>query len=446
MLTDGVQWQTPKALPGKTSRRRFLQRAAGLAASASLSGRAPCQPPDTARPPQAERLGSGRTQQGNVNSATNKHTILAYVGTYSSPQGPEGSPGRGQGIYLFEMNLSTGSLSPREVLPNDSNPAWLAHDPSRTHLYSANETQTYQGASSGSVSAFSIQPASGHLTLLNTVSSEGAGPAHLSVHPSGKYVLVANYAGGTVAVLPIRPSGELGPASDVKQDKGAVGPTHATSAPSGSFAVSGHDRPHAHMIQADPAGRFVLASDLGLDQILVWKFDVKKGTLSPHDPASVPLPPGDGPRHFAFHPNGHWLYSLQEEGSTLAAFDYDAAQGRLTPKQTLSSLPKGFTGTNFTSEVMVSADGKFVYAANRLHDSIAFFSISDAGTLAFAGEEWTRGDYPRSFNIDPTGSFLYSCNQRSDAITTFRINRKTGGLKFTGSYTPVGTPAIIIFL
>jgi 6-phosphogluconolactonase len=190
----------------------------------------------------------------------------------------------------------------------------------------------------------------------------------------------------------------------------------------------------------------VLASDLGLDQILIWRFDAEKGTLSAHSPASAPLPPGDGPRHFAFHPNGRWMYSLQEEGSTLASFDYDATQGRLTPKQTLSSLPKGFTGTNFTSEVMVSPDGKFVYAANRLHDSIAFFSIRDAGTLTFVGEEWTRGDYPRSFGIDPTGNFLYSCNQRSDAITAFRINRRTGSLTFTGQYTPVGTPAIIVFL
>ena len=200
------------------------------------------------------------------------------------------------------------------------------------------------------------------------------------------------------------------------------------------------------MVQADPTGRFVLASDLGLDQILVWRFDVQKGTLSPNNPPSVPLPPGDGPRHFVFHPNGRWLYSLQEEGSTLVTFDYDAASGRLTAKQSISTLPKGFTGTNFTSEIVISPDGKFVYAANRLHDSIAFFSIGEGGILAFAGEVWTRGDYPRSFSIDPTGNFLYSCNQRSDAITSFRINRQTGGLAFTGQYTPVGTPAIIIFL
>lgn len=197
------------------------------------------------------------------------------------------------------------------------------------------------------------------------------------------------------------------------------------------------------MIQSDPSGRFVLAADLALDQILVWKFDAATGTLSA-DPATVSLPPGDGPRHFVFHPNGRWFYSLQEEGSTLVTFDYDS--GTLTPKQTISSLPQGFAGTNFTSEVMVSPDARFVYAANRLHDTIAWFSIGATGTLTFAGEEWTRGDYPRSFNFDPSGNFLYTCNQRGDAIAAFRVNRKTGALAFTGQYTPVGTPAIIIFL
>src|SRR5204863_7472235 len=206
----------------------------------------------------------------------------------------------------------------------------------RTHLYAANETATFGGTSSGSVSALAIDRSSGHLTLLNTVSSEGAGPAHLSVHPSGRYVLVANYEGGTVAVLPIRPNGELGPPTDVKHDQGAVGPAHAASAPHGSFASSGHDRPHAHMVQADPAGRFVLASDLGLDQILIWRFDVQKGTLTPNNPPSVALPPGDGPRHFVFHPNGRWLYSLQEGGSTLVTFDYYAASGRLAAQQAIS--------------------------------------------------------------------------------------------------------------
>ena len=407
----------------KTSRRWFLKGTSALAITGPMMTRSP---------------------QNQTESATRK--ILVYIGTYSSPQGPEGSKGNGQGIYLYEMNPSTGALAQREVFPDDSNPAWLAFNPSRTHLYSANETKTFQGTNSGSVSAFSIDRSSGHLTRLNTVSSEGAGPAHLSVHPSGKFVLVANYAGGTVAVLPIRPDGALGPATDVKRDTGSVGPVHASSAPPGSFAISGHDSPHAHMIQADPTGQFVLASDLGLDQILVWKFDIQNGKLSANDPESLPLSPGDGPRHFTFHPNGRWFYSLQEEGSTLVLFNFDVTAGKLTARQTVSTLPKGFAGTNFTSEVVASCDGKFLYAANRLHDSIAYFSIGKTGTLAFLGEEWTRGDYPRSFSIDPTGNFLYSCNQRSDAITVFRIDRKTGGLAFTGQYIPVGTPAVVVFL
>jgi len=372
--------------------------------------------------------------------------MLAYVGTYSSPQGPEGSPGRGRGIYLFEMNPASGVLSERDVFPNGSNPSCLALDPSHTHLYSGNETQTYEGAPTGSVSAYAVDRSNGRLSLLNTVSSGAAGPAYLSVHPSGKFVLVANYHGGAVAVLRIGARGELGALTDLKVDTGAPGPARATSALDGSFAISGHDRPHAHMVQADPSGRFVLSTDLGLDRIFVWKFDVERGTLTAHDPPWVALPPGDGPRHFAFHPKGRWCYSLQEEGSTLVLFDYDAATGRLTARQTVSSLPPGFAGTNFTSEVMVSPDGRFVYAANRLHDSIAWFSVGETGTLQFAGEEWTRGDYPRNFNIDPTANFLYSCNQRSDAITSFRIDRGSGSLAFTGQYSAVGTPSVIVFL
>jgi 6-phosphogluconolactonase len=414
--------ESPHKVLGRTSRRSFLQ-AAGAAAMA----------------PALTRAGESQSQ-----SAPSR--ILACAGTYSSPQGPEGAKGRGQGIYVFEMNTATGALTQREIIPNDANPACLALAPSGAHLYSANEISNFAGGSSGSVSAYTVDRATGHLGLLNTVSSEGAGPAHLSVHPSGKYVLVANYVGGCVAVLPIQPNGELGPATDVVHHHGALGPEQPHSAPVGSFAISGHDKPHAHMIQADAAGRFVFAADLGLDRIFIWKFDLEKGKLTPNDPDSVALPPGDGPRHFAFHPGGRWFYSLQEEGSTLVVFDYDSSRGRLTEKQTLSSLPKGFAGTNFTSEVMISADGKFLYAANRLHDGIAWFSISATGTLAFGGEEWTRGDYPRSFNIDPTGNFFYCCNQRGDAITTFRVNRKSGALAFTGHYTPIGTPANIVFL
>jgi 6-phosphogluconolactonase (cycloisomerase 2 family) len=344
------------------------------------------------------------------------------------------------------MNPDTGALVERALFSNPANPACLALNASGTRLYSANETATFEGAPGGSVSAYEIERPGGRLKMMNTVSSEAAGPCHLSLHQSGKWAFVANYHGGTSAVLPIGANGELGRATDVKHHEGVLGPRRATSAPPGSFAWSGHDRTHSHMIQPDPSGRFVLAADLGLDLILVWKFDAATGKLTPNDPPSMAFPPGDGPRHFAFHPNARLLYSLQEEGSTLATFDYDGETGRLTPKQTISSLPAGFAGTNYTSEVAVSSDARFVYAANRLHDTIAWFAIAADGTLRFVGEEPTRGDYPRYFTFDPSGRFIYCCNQRADAIVSFRVNRKTGALTHTGQYTPVGTPSFLAFL
>src|SRR5688572_1803257 len=314
-----------------TTRRRFMQAASTLAALAPLAGRA--QP--------ASRR------------------VVVYVGTYSAPAGS----GRGEGIHLLDMDPATGALTQRDVVKTSANPSWLALDRTGTHLYSANEVSAPE-TGAGTVSAYAIDRATGRLTLLNSASSEGAGPAHMSIHPAGKHALVANYGGGTVAVLPIQPDGRLGAPSDVKRHQGEPGPVRPSSAPPGSFAISGHDRPHAHMIEADASGRFVLAADLGLDQILVWKFDQANGTLTPNDPPSVALPPGDGPRHFAFHPKGEWFYSLQEEASTVATFDYDAASGRLRAKQTISTLPRGFAGTNFTSEIAVSPDARFVYVAN----------------------------------------------------------------------------------
>ncbi len=366
--------------------------------------------------------------------------VRAYVGTYSSPQGPEGSKGRGSGIYVFDMDPQSGYLTQRSVFKDETNPSWIAIDRTRTHLYAANETEA------GSVSAFSIAGGSGDLALLNRASSGGAGPAHLSIHPSGKYVLVANYAGGTVAVLPIIEDGKVGEPVDIQKHAGTVGSSTAGSGPKGSFAISGHDKPHAHMVESDPMGHFVLCADLGLDEILVYRFDVATGKMTPNNPPSLKLPSGDGPRHFVFQTNRHWFYTLQEESSTLVMCDYDSARGVLKPKQTISTLPKDFAGTDFTSEIAQSPDGRFIYVANRLHDTIAWFSIGNDGKLTWAGEEWTRGDYPRSFTIDPTGNFLFSCNQRSDAIVCFKRDKKTGELAFTGQYTPVGTPAIIRFL
>ena len=355
-------------------------------------------------------------------------------------------PGNGRGIHIFQVDRATGAMTPIGIHEMGTSPSCLAANASGTRLYSANETDRMGQAKQGTVSAFAINRSDGKLALLNTVGSGGAGPTFVSIHPSGRFLLVANYFGGSVAVLPILSDGRLGAATDIKTDAGKLGPTRATNAPPGSFAFSGHDRTHAHMIQADPAGRLVLHVDLALDKIFIWKFDQQQGVLTPNDPPAVSLPPGDGPRHFHFHPNGRWLYSIQEEASIIVQFDFDAATGRLAARQTISTLPPGFAGSNFCSEILVSSDGRFVYAGNRLHDSIGIFAIGPDGTLSFVGEEWTRENYPRSFNFDPTGQFLYCCNRRADHIAVFRVDRKIGGLTFTGHYTPVGNPSIIIFL
>jgi 6-phosphogluconolactonase len=374
----------------------------------------------------------------------NHRKLLAYVGTYNTPV--DGGAGNGKGIYLLEMDRATGELTPMKLAAESRNPSWLSLDPSGRYLYSVNEVTDYEGRG-GSVSAYAVNRESGDLQLLNVVSSEGAGPAHLSVQASGKYVLVANYNNGTVAVLPILPTGALGPASYIHQDIGSVGHTASSSGPPGSFAFSGHDKTHAHMIHSDPGNRFVLYTDLGQDRIYVHGFDNATGKLtSTGNFLFVSLPSGDGPRHFVFHQNGKWLYSLQEESSTVVFFLFDPMTGSLSFRQTISTLPPGFKGTSFTSEILISPDRRFLYAANRLHDTIAVFSIHPDGRLNYLGETATHGDYPRHLNIDPSGTFLYACNERSDDITSFRIDRKTGLLAFTGQYTAIGSPACIVFL
>jgi 6-phosphogluconolactonase (cycloisomerase 2 family) len=415
--------------PRKASRRSFLKSSAAIATTAPLVG----------------GLLEARPKDGGG-------PLFAYVGTFSSPLRDvlptqvDLPPGNGRGIHIFRVDRDTGALTADGVYEMGTSPSCLAVNAAGTRLYSANETDRVGVQKEGSISAFAVGRPDGKLTLLNTVRAGGAGPTYVSIHPSGRFLLVANYFGGSVAVLPIAEDGRLGAPSDVKNDDGKVGPPRATNAPKGSFAFSGHDRTHAHMIQADSSGRFVLHADLGLDKIFIWKFDASKGTLTANDPPEVSLPPGDGPRHFHFHPNGRWLYSVQEEGSTVVHFAYDAATGRLTARQSLSTLPPGFAGSNFCSEILVSSDGRFVYVGNRLHDSIGIFGVGPSGALTYVGEEWTRGNYPRSFSFDPSGRFLYCCNQRSDNLATFRVDPRTGGLTFTGQYTPVGNPSHVVFV
>jgi 6-phosphogluconolactonase len=399
------------------SRRRFMMGAAAAALGPSLVAKADGDAPG---------VSTGR--------------VLAYVGTYT------GSGSNGEGIYVFEMNEDSGELSDGKLAAKTPAPSWIAIHPSKKYLYAVNERSDYQGHS-GSVSAFGVDRNSGDLTALNVVSSEGAGPCYLSIDATGKYAFVANYEGGSISVLPILEDGKLGTATDIHRDSGQLGSKQAAHAPRGSFAISGHDAPHAHMIAPDPQGNFVLATDLGQDRIYSYRFDPSNGKLSPQESAPfATLPSGDGPRHFAFHPNGRWLYSFQEESSTAVFFAYDAATGTLAAQQTVSALPQGFAGTSYASEIVVAPNGKFLYAANRLHDTIAAFSIDSQGKLKWIGETSTLGDYPGQFRIDPRGSFLYVCNLHSDNIACFRIHGATGALAFTGFYTAVGSPGSITFL
>jgi 6-phosphogluconolactonase len=417
MEMDGM---TEQFLGQGVNRRHFLKSAAAAALAHSA-------------------LGMAR----NVTNSGLPRRPIAYVGTYT---GAVGAGSNGEGIYCFEMNPSSGDLVRCKLVAKTPDPSWIVIHPSKKYLYAANEVSDYHD-SSGSVSAFAIDAASGDLTALNKVSSEGAGSCYLSTDASGKHVFVANYGGGSIAVLPVLEGGLLGTATDIHIDSGHLGGTKATNALPGSYAVSGHDAPHAHMIAPDPGGRFVLATDLGQDRIYTYQFDAKTGKLIPADQETfMALPSGDGPRHFAFHPNGRWLYAIQEEASNVVFFRYDPEIGSLAAQQTVSTLPSGFAGSSFASEILVSRDGKFLFAANRLHDTIASFSIGADGRLKWIGETSTMGDYPGQCRIDPTGNFMYACNRRNDSISCFRIHRATGALTFTGRYTAVGSPASITFL
>jgi 6-phosphogluconolactonase (cycloisomerase 2 family) len=344
------------------------------------------------------------------------------------------------------MDRASGALTQLQVFDDIRNPSWLAFNPTQTRLYAVSEIDNFQGMRSGAVVSYAIDRESLQIKRLGAVSSAGTTPTYASVHPSDKFVFVANYGGGNVAVFPVGPDGALGEPSDVRP---SVGPRHRARAvddPPGQFAVSDHDSPHVHMVAADPSGQFVIANDAGLDLTLVWRFDAQAGRLLPADVPVVAAPSGAAPRHFAFHPNGRIFYNLYEHDAKIAVYDYDAAKGGFKPKQLVSALPPKFSGSNLSAEVLVSADGRFVYVSNRLHNTVAIFAVANDGQLRMISESWVHADYPRCLTIDPSGEFLYSCNQKGDSITSFRISSATGGLQFTGRFEPVGSPAVMIML
>jgi 6-phosphogluconolactonase (cycloisomerase 2 family) len=310
-----------------------------------------------------------------------------------------------------------------------TNPSFLAVDPQQRFLYCVH------GGSGQGVSAFAISPSDGALTYLNTQPSGGTNPVHLSIHPTGSWMVVANYTGATVAMLPIAPDGTLGSPTHVLGLTGEPGPDPIEQA-----------GPHPHDIPLDPAGRFALVPDKGLDRVFVFRVDTVLGKLVPTSQGSIPARPGAGPRHAAFHPNGVFSYVINELDSTVAAYAFDADSGALTPLQVIASLPAEFAGRSTGAEIAVAPDGKFVYASNRGHDSIVIFSADpNTGLLTTIGWEPTQGRQPRHFALDPSGTFLYVANQASDSITTFAIDGTTGRLTPTGQVVHTGSPVSIVF-
>jgi len=346
---------------------------------------------------------------------------FAYVGTYTKD--------KSKGIYVYRFNAGDGKLTPLGLAAETPNPSFLALHPNRRFLYAVSEAPNSEGQKGGAVSAFAVDSKTGKLTLLNTVSSRGGGPCYVAVDKTGKNVLVANYGGGSVAVLPIGEDGRLRESSAFVQ--------HST-APT---------RPHAHSINLSPDNRFAIAADLGLDQVLVYRFDAVKGSLAAHDPPFTKVPAGSGPRHFAFHPKGKFGYVINEHGNTMITFAWDAGSGVLKEVQNITTLPKDFTGKSYTAEVQVHPSGRFVYGSNRGHDSIVVFAVdAGKGTLTPIEHVSTQGKFPRNFTVDPTGRYLFAANQNTDNIVVFRIDQKTGRLTPTGQVLEHGAPVCVKFL
>jgi 6-phosphogluconolactonase len=353
---------------------------------------------------------------------------LVYIGTYTTPKT------NSEGIYAYKLSEATGKLTPLGLAGKSDNPAFLAVHPNHHFLYAVNEINEYQGNKSGSVSAFAIDRKSGKLTSLNTVPSGDPGPAHLAVDHTGKYLLVANYGVASVAVFQILPDGSLGKRTAFLPHTGhSVDPKR-------------QEAPHAHSIYISADNRFVVSADLGTDQIWIYRFDASHGTLTPNQPATVSVPPGTGPRHFAFAPNGKFAYVIEEMGSSLTAFSWDAANGVLHPLETISTVPKDYKGYNDCAELYIHPNGKFLYGSNRGHDSITVFALDpNTGLPTPIQHVSTGGKTPRSFGIDPTGSYLIAANQDTNSLVMFRIDPATGRLTPTGQTERVGSPVCVIF-
>jgi 6-phosphogluconolactonase len=357
-------------------------------------------------------------------AAAPKGQYFAYVGTYTTKT-------ESKGIYVYGYDAATGKLSALGVAAETGDPSFIAVNPDGKFLYAVNEA-----GKNSLVSAFAREPETGKLAPLNQLPALGEDPCYISFDKTGKYVLVANYTSGNVAVFPILPDGRLGEHTALVKNSGTLGPNKERQ-----------EAPHAHWIETSKDNRFALAADLGLDEVLVYKFNAAKGTLSPNDPAFTKLRAGSGPRHIAFRPDGKFLYVVSELSSTVTAFRYGKGPGSLHEIQTVSTLPQDFSGRNDTAEITVHPNGKFLYASNRGHDSIAIFAIhAKKGTLTSVARVLTGGKEPRHFTIDPSGNFLLVENQFSNNIVVFKLDPATGGLTPTGQVMEVPSPVDLTFV
>jgi len=352
--------------------------------------------------------------------------LWVFVGTYTGK--------KSKGVYRTEFDPATGKLGTPELAAEVASPSFLAVAPDRKHLFCVCEVNEFHGKKGGGVASFALDAKSGELKPINQQSSLGAGPCHIVCDTAGKNVLVANYGGGSVAVLPVGADGKLGEASCFVQHIGS------------GVDKSRQEGPHAHSANLDAANHFAVVADLGLDKLFVYRFDPAAGKITPNDPPAAEMAPGSGPRHLAFHPNGKYAYANGEMASTLTALAYDASKGALKVLNTLSTLPEPTKG-NSTAETVVHPNGKFVYTSNRGHDSIAIFAIDQStGRIKALGHQGEGIKVPRSFNIDPSGKWMVVANQDGDSLIVFAIDPETGMLKPTGQKVEVGSPVCVMFV
>lgn len=350
-----------------------------------------------------------------------------YIGTYTG--------GKSEGIYLFTLNAASGKIEGLTLAATVENPSFLAIHPHEPWLYSVGQGMGPGGERMGLMSAFSMDAQTGLLTLVNQQSTVGEGPCHVAIDHAGRHALAANYGNGSLVVLPIGEGGALGEACDYKAHEGS------------SIHPERQKGPHAHSVTLDPTGRYVFVADLGLDKLMTYRYDDASGALASHEPAYAEMAPGAGPRHFAFHPTGRFAYVVNELDNTITAFSYNADQGRLESIHSVTTLPEDFDAPNTTAEIRVHPLGRFVYASNRGHDSIAAFLVNEeSGHLTPLGQTPTGGKTPRNFNVTPDGKLLLAANQQTDTVVVFRINPDSGALEETGQVVEIPSPVCVLFL